>query len=543
MDIKNCLRKWILNIVLRTNHYWSFSFLYKSIYSICIWFMRMMFKGMPEIKAAYIVHDLDSYDWVPGDSDIDVAIVTECMTTSKELVFLQRFWKRLRIIKKLFPFVSYNFGGFPICDMHQLGGPHFTWGANILEIYSFSQWKLFYGSEVRHLIINKNIKEYKARYPLNPDFQTIPLKYFIMPFFAGNLQHNLYIRKYYRVVIKSMEYIYLKENGVLEKSESRLFDFFYRKKDSVISSLLTKMDELKRAGYFVRDRGYAAELILTLMYGLIKIFDRYHASLLLDIESVKGERARKYKPQQEAAIKPSMPEEVQTFVRKIISEGEHIESIIYCPSPNLLPFRFNNSKVGKYELYIVIDNNISLDSFKFFITYIKKELHGSRFEDELELLVTTRSILLSQEYGSGTYFALHLFHLCRYGVCAYGRDVLAEISMPPKYLLEEAIRRELSRESLRRIKSYLSDVFIGKSYLIFQYCMRRLLSYRLFLEKDIIATQPDEIINGYRNNFSQENLYQEIKTILQINPNFRIAKENAARYYLVTKSLLNKMGY
>lgn len=500
--------------------------------------MYFMFQSMPEIKAAYIVHDLNSYDWVPGSSDIDIAVVVEDMLENRELIFLKRFWRKFRYMKNIFPFVSYGIGSIPICSISEFGTDGFGGTAEAWGMHKLSDWKLFYGIDTRNSFYIPRNRQYKTTLSNPLLFKTI-WKHYLTPLIRNNKQFTTYLRKPSNGIKMIIKHIYIKECDSFYKSETQLFDYFYRKRDHAITQILDLIKRLEKSRYFVRNSNDAESIMTAFFYGAIRVTDRYCSDYLLNAKHATELKSISAVPINKMIFRRS---DMDAALNILPKKNAYIKNIIHSPQTNQFPFELNNVKIGTDEIYIIIDESISLEDFKDFIRNLREKVSNNDSFSRCNIFIETKNTLLAKEHSIGSHFALHHFHLKKYGSCSHGTNILQELRMPSLEKVREAIKRQLWVEYYRNIKSYPADFVIGKSHIMLQDRVHRLLSYRLFLEKESSITSFDEVSESYIANFSEDSLTKEIERICKIKPDFKITTDLCDKYYFIIRSLLNKMS-
>jgi hypothetical protein len=143
------VRDIVRTAILRTNPYWPFSNLNKVPYDLAVKAFVRLSKRFPQIKSVYLRHGLTEENWIPGLSDIDLALIIDSkLNMDEEFSFLNSFWKNHDRIKKLFPMIG---------EIEILNEEHIkSWRQFEMPGYRSLSWKLVYGIETRknHVTVN-----------------------------------------------------------------------------------------------------------------------------------------------------------------------------------------------------------------------------------------------------------------------------------------------------------------------------------------------------------------------------------------------------
>src|SRR3989344_1927632 len=79
-----------------------------SLYKISLNYFIKQIKIFPEISSIYSLTKFNQ-EFLPGESDIDLVIIAQDMSTEKEINFLKGYSKKIKQFNSLFPFIQITF--------------------------------------------------------------------------------------------------------------------------------------------------------------------------------------------------------------------------------------------------------------------------------------------------------------------------------------------------------------------------------------------------------------------------------------------------
>ena len=188
-------------IILRTNTYFPFSFLYKKSYELGIKAFAKLCSNFPEIKSVYLRHPLLEGTWTPALSDIDLTVIMDKgISPEKEFNFLSSFWKKFYRLKKLFPMYG---------EIYLIRETDFElWQELEFEGANLQNWTLIGGTSV---IRNENSKSSHQTEAFNQAF-SFYLNYFLDLFNHKGFSDNLVFLDLIRIKNKILKCLRKSQN-------------------------------------------------------------------------------------------------------------------------------------------------------------------------------------------------------------------------------------------------------------------------------------------------------------------------------------------
>jgi predicted nucleotidyltransferase len=135
--------QFLRKLVLKTNPYWPFTEFNRLAYDAAVRTFVRKFRGSVEISGIYVRRDSAEDAWVPGLSDIDLAVILRPeLSAAEEHKVLVRFWNGYLRLKRF----------FPIFEIKLLSEPEFPlWLALTAASHKPRSWALLHGQENRDL--------------------------------------------------------------------------------------------------------------------------------------------------------------------------------------------------------------------------------------------------------------------------------------------------------------------------------------------------------------------------------------------------------
>lgn len=462
-------------LFLRTNPYWPFNKLNRATYYVFLETFLFFIKRMSEVKAVYLRHGMASGLWIPGDSDIDMTVVIQNMPPEHEIKFLHRLFGFYIPLRAVFPLINAVFINEKEFSQEKLVEKLFD------SVYPIQGWRLLYGVDCR--------KKYSPefRYPLTQKFILWYSQKLFADLFAQNLKKQNYVRSYCKYFLKLIQAAYAIKNSNAPESEKQPLEYFRN------TELVKKLHIIRESDYWSED---PEEFILSETYYILNILDESFRQILPK-ESVSGLLDVTLSKREETKL--------QNDIRKSIISSpikDHLESVILCPKP----FQEKN-----HWLYIIAEKNLSYDNFREIISWIKK---NRDFMEKLNTtpLIFTENILRGYVHFLGGDCALEYSHLIENGVLVYGKDVREEILPPRGEYIDRKISEILFNDAVHKIRFALVGRFLKNSNSTLSETIYEIMSYRLFMEKGIIATNPEKISQEYASNYGNESKIDEKKT-------------------------------
>lgn len=80
--------------------------LYKAYYKLGLELSVCSIRKIPAVSSIYVRRSFSNPGWIPGYSDIDLAIVISVLAPAEETLVLQMLCRILKLCRVVFPFVS-----------------------------------------------------------------------------------------------------------------------------------------------------------------------------------------------------------------------------------------------------------------------------------------------------------------------------------------------------------------------------------------------------------------------------------------------------
>lgn len=100
------IKKIIKRIVLKTTLLPALSSIYRLYYSSAVKILILYVKDIPEVLSIFIRRGFTEKIWLPGYSDIDLAIIIKEMKPADEIIILKKLWRKINFLNIPFPFLS-----------------------------------------------------------------------------------------------------------------------------------------------------------------------------------------------------------------------------------------------------------------------------------------------------------------------------------------------------------------------------------------------------------------------------------------------------
>lgn len=484
------MKKILSELVIRSNKFQLLRYINSLPYQFGLNFTPWYFRPMSEIRSIYLRRGMISRDWVPGNSDIDLSIITKKMGMKKELWFLKNFWNRYLKIKKVLPFL----GEAGICNENELNNWYMFSGVRAREM---GKWKLLYGDEIRK---EKRISDL-LMLRIEALWEALSVQYADslsnMMFYQKSFK-NAYLRPYFKFFVDILRYGSYSSH--ITKAEVCDREYFVSKSSRYIQHETGKVvdlfKEVKNLNYFSPK---SEEIILTSFSKSLRFLDNVCGSLLNDLKKRKIFRKLKIsKYNLEPKSKEVVMNSLKPFVDNIYDEIKELtESIILSSS---------GCRDRRYLLYIILKDDLNDEEIQDVFYKIKKELllnidswPFEYFDFSKAPLLFTKNMFKCHLYLP--WWSLEYFYLVKHGKTLKGHNLVKNLNRPSDYFILKGLLSYASFLPIH-LKSELQDKQTFSKRLIDDIC-GDLPAILLALEKGIIPTTVSEAILEYNDNYEE----------------------------------------
>lgn len=494
--------------VLKTHRYRLFKALYQTIYVFALKLIVFYLTRVPQVEAIYLRNSLLSKDWVPGDSDIDLTVITKNLSPQNETRFMISFWSKITLIAKIFPFIFEK-------DISLLSKSEFK-SANFLRGHAkyifdtpIDQWKLLAGKELR-----------KAKKEDTPVYN-VPISYYLSNwytalfsrFFSQPYKNRAFLRFYYKVSIRILKAVYAYEVGKTAQSDFELFIYFSRKRIPLAKELIRELSLLKKRRYWTDN---SSEIITSYLYQITGVLDSFYRMLLEKPSFEDKKTLNVLYRDQEKPLAPHISDALTALLEKLSPKEEYLMCILAVSSTG----------IEEHNVYFILKENCQVDKFKLLINTLKKEM-PKLAELKVFPFVTTGNIFLGEMYFLAGYSATEYFYIRSQGRVIFGQDIRKRVGRPPDALVYKKFK-----EMAFFIKYINTKHLFQKKADIKAWEFYDLLEERLRKEKGVITQTPSQTILEYTKNYSHE---EQTKWLTH--------PRNKENLYLSIKYILEKLGY
>ncbi|GEM_PF-5829887 len=446
----NRLRNIIQTFVIFTNNWPVLKLFYRIFYKVSVRIVARCLSGFREIKSIYLRGSMVT-GFTPGVSDIDLLIVTVNLSEDKNVLFLDNFWKRYFLLKKIFP---------------QLGHTEIFCEDEIDEYLLFQIFVNFSKSYNKSLPV-KNIY---GPYTLNTDMLNTLLKEIPRDLLKYILLYDDYL--------KLMLGFYYLDASVNPKIYTRPLSRILNDRTGDKFILTKQLDE-----DYILDSSLAAINIVTA---------RCKCQLKNPID---------YKTIQLHDSKYNFKPQTYDYVAKSIKP---IAGALFQTTKDCVESIILSSDIGanySYHFVAVLKDNLNISQYKKAV-YSMKEFykHLNNPVKEYFIAETDWPVILNRDmlicFGN-TIPRTGYFYLLKHGLVLCGKNIIP--SLPSLAQTSRLDINLLISETKCLFNSpgnnlnNLSDLAYGG-----------LPAARLMLDKKVIATTPREVFEEYCQNFSHE---------------------------------------
>lgn len=502
------VRENIRYFVLKTNQYRLFRILYRAAYLLALKLTVSYLRRMPKIETIYLKNNLFSKDWVPGDSDIDLAVIIKNLSTQDEIQFMISFWSKIDLIAKVFPFIFEK-------DVSLLTTKEFQ-EANFQKGYAkyifdtpIDSWQLLAGRELRKVKKeDKPVYDAPISYYLSNWYTALFTRFFSQPY-----KKRAFLRFYYKVSIRILKAVYVYEVKKASQSDVELFIYFSRKRIPLAKEFIQELGLLKKGRYWT-DK--PSEIIASYLYHITGILDSFYQKLLEKPRFEGKKTLNVIYRNQENPPHPRISGALTALLEKLSPKEEYLVCILAVSSAG----------IAEYDVYFILKENCQVDKFKLLIHTLKKEA-SELAELKVFPFVTTEDIFLGELSFLAGYSATEYFYIRSQGRVIFGQDIRKRIRRPPDLLIYKKFKEMaflIKYINTKRLFQKKTDIETWEFY--------DLLEQRLRKEKGIITQTPSQTILEYTKNYKHE---EQTKWLTRLRNNKNL--------YLFTKYILVKLGY
>lgn len=447
--------KAIQPLLIRLNSFRIFNRLGRFYYLLGLRIFLSVLKKFPEIKLIYLVSSVATGEWIPWVSDIDLTVIIKDMDTNKEIKFLHKFWRIYRILRLPFPFINHldlfnvkEFSSEILYNEPQLN-------------YLIKDLQLVYGQDYRKTINydSNNISSFRIH-----DWMQ-----FMRWLYEDTFNGKTYIRKYYRVFNKIL---YFSQKDDINAKNLR----------NLLSYAETSNFWLENPEQFVLKGFYYS---INILNGVYKRPDNKQTTFtrfqIVDID-------KKYPP--------SFLESTKMFVDSLLPVINYIKSVFVDPGS----IQNNHRR----RIWIILKDDIKQKDFLELVSLIKKNAIFTLNDEVFPYIFTEGALNLF--LNTQRLWTFEYFHIQKHAKVVFGEDILNRLDRPSDVVLIRMVN-----SSVLVYKNRLRNMVNNQNIPEVIECLLNILSLKLLLEKNIIVTTAQELINTYNE------YYNEKETVLLMN--------------------------
>ena len=485
------IRRGLISATLRLNRRPGLRRLTALPYDACLTALAGVCARIPSVRSLYIPRDYHARAWMPGSSDLDLLLVLHDDDPPElQARSLAHFWRELRALGRVFPFLSTAPGTVPVFTGEDLALPHFGWRAMALHANAPPRsWTLLFGEEVRHLIRSWEPSP-PLDVPASPDLLGLLDKHLHPKLWGGAPAPAGYLGSELRLARKMERCLrHLQGSEGMERLDP----------DGGLGRL---MDRLDLADGFC-PTPEAVGLRMRLGFHLLWALDRYNAGLL----DLRGA----------APLPPGQvsPPALASGLAGALARGlpASVSALVYPRSHLLGPGGPIHDDPALGLCLLLTDED--------------PDAHARTMAVVGRLVRSTRARIQPRIMGPhtwgplmglcGTNYALESFHLRRTHLPVGNRPAPPDPGTPAHKTLRLAMDRRLTVERCHVLRSDL-DHHLGRP---FARCLNPLLSlasYRIYLAGAAPLTVASEILEAHGRAFPDETLTRTLAGLARVSP-------------------------
>jgi len=507
----------VKKIVFRTIHIGLFKFIYKILYSLYIYIFKKITKKLLDVKSIYLKWGLGSKEFIPGLSDLDMIVVINKKSVTKDFFQMKRYINFYFILKKILPFMGYIL----LLSEKEINS-WLTWG-DIRACELPFVYTPIYGKKMpigRYKYIPNKFKIDCISQSYFNNYARLLQLYIKNEFNASDKIMMRNILKFFSDTLKFCHYA-TEEKFIYYESRKVFLDSF-RSTDELLDFLIGEAIQAYNSKFSFNNHEFVPDALACLLVYIDKVCKLHCANLRSegipynDIEVKKIYIDSKYISKELNLFLSGLRNLVNNIPLKL---SNYINRIFYSSS----------------YLYIIIKDNIDIKEIRTFLEDFKNLFYNySQYNNRLAVAVMTESIYSCIRHSlpfSMRYFSIR-YHRKKEEEL-YGDFEKEGLSYWIKPILIEHVY--YMRIALTQNNGLLADEHLPS------FCFDLLPRLLLAMGKDCIPNTPEGTEAEFRKHYPL--LYEQIENLKPISLSSERKKDKGLhlKYYLLADRMLDEL--
>ncbi len=484
------IRRGLINATLRLNRNPGMRRLTALPYDACLAALSRVCARIPSVRSLYIPRDYHARQWMPGSSDLDLLLVLHGDPPQLQARSLESFWRELKALGRVFPFLSTSPGTVPVFTEEDLALPDLGWRAIALHPNAPPRrWTLVFGEEVRHLIRSWEPSP-PRRAPASPDLHGLLDKHLHPKLWRDAKAPAGYLGSELRLAHKMVRCLcHLQGAPGMESLDP----------DHGLRRLLDRLD--RTDGFAAAEE--AADLRARLGYHLLWALDRYNARLV-DLHCAEPLLPGRAAP---PALATSLAHELARRLPQRVAALLYPRSHLLGPAgpvhddPALgLCLVLTEEDPGEYARTMAAAGGL---------------LNRTRARVQPRIMGPHTWAALMGLCGAN--YALESFHLRRTHLPVGACPAPPAPGPPPPGIIRLAMDRRLTVERCHVLRASL-DHHLGRPFAACLNPLLSLASYRVYLAGGGPVTVGSEILEAHRDAFPDDDMTRALSSLARTSP-------------------------
>ncbi len=186
----------LINVLPPLIQRFRLGFMLSPLYWLSFLILNLTARRYDFIKACFTMRDVKSSNFHYGVSDIDLCFIIDEEKILKNVDAFTRFWKKISLIQKIFPFISSGKSAIPFIPESLFKSSEIIYSINYSDLpYLNAKWTVFFQREQCVKKFQKLISEHFSSFRLDSSFYHFTKKYLVMRWSSPNLQRDYHHKK------------------------------------------------------------------------------------------------------------------------------------------------------------------------------------------------------------------------------------------------------------------------------------------------------------------------------------------------------------